>query len=808
MITRKWMIPALILGLVVMPFTIRAQTATTTDTGTDTPPVVNLDDSGGNVVVRQTGAHYSTIQAAIDAASSGDTIDVGAGTYNENVVVSKPITLNGAGSGTTVINGGTQDSAIRTTADSNVTVQGFTLSGGAGIHPYGIYNGSDITGLTVTNNTFTNNSAGILLRCADSCTISGNVFSDNGTYSGPSQGRALDIMDSSHLTMENNQFDGNSVAVFFEADSSGTRHTNFTFRNNTVSNQDVGLKIPSLDTGTISGNTFSRVNSALIMDGGVSNVSVMNNSFTDGVGAILVSNPNNLGVNSNITLSGNTYSNNSDYNLRVENGAYDGSLTSDEVSTSGIVTIRQTGAHYRTIQAAIDAAGAGNDIDVGPGTYSENILIDKPLQLHGSSATSTTIDGHGSGATIRLNSDNVTIEGFTIMGGEGHGPNDLDAGIWSLADNANLRINNNTITDNALGIYIICKDNCQINSNTIRDNNRQSRVNPLAALYVVSSNNLTVQGNDISGHINNNVFITFSENGHTNLRFMNNVIHDNEGSIFVAGLNGATFTGNEIFNTKTTGIDLLGSNQNVNISGNTVRDTGIGGILVSKVPSLNSNGNFTLSDNTYARNTQYNVCVENGAYNGSLASDPENCGKGQGGNATNTPPVVTLNGSSTVDVLIHGIFEDPGVTITDDHDTNLSAIIGGHVDFNVLGAYTRSYFAVDSQGATSTPVFRTINIVSTTTSTSTATTTTSQTNNNSGGGGSTPLVFGIGGRQLGVGNAFFLPLSQLFPGIPNTGVAIGTEDTQSQIDSLRAQIAQLLSKLIILLQEQISISSQ
>lgn len=50
------------------------------------------------------GAPYSTIQAAIDAASPGSLILVAPGTYNELVVMWKPVRLQGSGAGSTLIN--------------------------------------------------------------------------------------------------------------------------------------------------------------------------------------------------------------------------------------------------------------------------------------------------------------------------------------------------------------------------------------------------------------------------------------------------------------------------------------------------------------------------------------------------------------------------------------------------------------------------------------------------------------------------------------------------------------------------------
>lgn len=75
-------------------------------------------------------------------------------------------------------------------------------------------------------------------------------------------------------------------------------------------------------------------------------------------------------------------------------------------------------SEYSTIQDAINAAINDNTICVGPGTYNEDVLINKSIWLSGRGVHKTIINGQDPNAsgTVYITAKNVIVEGFLIHG--------------------------------------------------------------------------------------------------------------------------------------------------------------------------------------------------------------------------------------------------------------------------------------------------------------------------------------------------------------------------------------------------------
>jgi nitrous oxidase accessory protein NosD len=186
-----------------------------------------------------TGCSSTSIQSAINAASAGATITIGPGSYSENVVVNKQVTLKGSGTGTVIypatskpvceggsLCGGTASNIIEVEA-SGVTITKLRLEGdNPGLKSGVVVGGKDID---ARNGIITNHEAGTYNDLTVSKVKVADVYL-RGMYA--SSGGSFDF---NHDTVENVQAEGASIAIFSFGGSGVMSHDKVTNANDAIS---------------------------------------------------------------------------------------------------------------------------------------------------------------------------------------------------------------------------------------------------------------------------------------------------------------------------------------------------------------------------------------------------------------------------------------------------------------------------------------------------------------------------------------------------------------------------------------------
>jgi parallel beta-helix repeat protein len=121
---------------------------------------------------------YLTIQAAINAANPGDTIQVASRVYNEYVVVNKSVSLIGEEPSNTIIDGSGKERDVVHVTANNVKIEGFTIQNGEGFDPASLSIG-DSRGHAISNNIIRRSNYGLRIRDSNDSNIVNNVIANN-----------------------------------------------------------------------------------------------------------------------------------------------------------------------------------------------------------------------------------------------------------------------------------------------------------------------------------------------------------------------------------------------------------------------------------------------------------------------------------------------------------------------------------------------------------------------------------------------------------------------------------------------------
>jgi len=168
--------------------------------------------------------------------------------------------------------------------------------------------------------------------------------------------------------------------------------------------------------------------------------------------------------------------------------------------------------NYTRIQDAIDDASDGDTVFVYNGTYCENVVVDKSIDLIGEDKDTTVIDGSGVDDVVYVSADEVNMTGFTVKnsGNMVIAVFDLNGILINLLVDAGIEIrsNSNSVFGNIIAGYIFIKKS---SDNSIFHNK-------ISSINLFNSSNNVISNNNVS-----NDFIMYYSSGN---RIVENNIND------------------------------------------------------------------------------------------------------------------------------------------------------------------------------------------------------------------------------------------------------------------------------------------
>lgn len=170
-----------------------------------------------------------------------------------------------------------------------------------------------------------------------------------------------------------------------------------------------------------------------------------------------------------------------------------------------------------SLQKVLDSAQAGDEIQLAPGRYAGNFIINRPVTLSGKDAI---LDAQGVGHGLLINAENVTIDKLHFVNW-GDNLTDENSGIYSDKNSNHIVIKNCLFEGSGFGIWLEGGEHNKILNNTVIGNDQMRSADRGNGIQISNMKNTEVSGNDIS-KTRDGLYVISS----TNNTLANNTVHD------------------------------------------------------------------------------------------------------------------------------------------------------------------------------------------------------------------------------------------------------------------------------------------
>lgn len=162
-------------------------------------------------------------------------------------------------------------------------------------------------------------------------------------------------------------------------------------------------------------------------------------------------------------------------------------------ATAATLVVGGAGAQFQSVQAAIDAANAGDTVQVRAGAYAGNVTLNKQIALEGIGRP--VLRGEGVASVVTVLANGCAIRGFIIERSGGDLTRE-DSGI--LLKSSNNQIEDNELRDILYGIYLYSSHGNTLRRNRIRGRPELEEGDRGAGLHLWNSPDNIIDDNVIS----------------------------------------------------------------------------------------------------------------------------------------------------------------------------------------------------------------------------------------------------------------------------------------------------------------------